>query len=299
MISEQKSTDKKRILLIGGNRYVGARLRDMLTRNLAISALATVSRSDQKHNATIHFVCDRKNVTALLRVFSEFEPDVIIDMACFDGTDIEGIIDAFDNGYLPFLNHYIVVSTFFVYNVFKIDKYREAPLGDIDIATSPADNYTLRKIELEKRLFSSRLFNISSILRLPFVFSADDYSGRFQEMCKISVDSKQSVIESNHKFSMISKDFAAAGIKFLVTHEPVGFIDYASQGFLSSQDILEIIAETQQCTRSDASDMLAPNPYVVGDNLCSYSNKIPLAEDVVIAIKREAIKFFEIHKGQR
>ena len=299
MISEPKSTDKKRILIIGGNRYVGATLRVMLMQIPVTSALATVGRSDQKNATTRHFVCDRKDVKALLRVFSEFEPDVIIDMACFDGTDIEGMIDAFDSGCLPYLNHYIVVSTFFVYNLFKIDKYREAPLGDINIATSTADNYTLRKIELEKRLCNSRLFNISSILRLPFVFSADDYSGRFQEICKISVDSKRNVIDSKYRFSMISKDFAAAGIKFLVTHEPVGFIDYASQGCVSSRDILEIIASTQQCDRSDASDMLALSPYVVGDNLCSYSNKIPLAEDVVIAIKREAIKFFEIHKEQR
>jgi len=283
---------KKKVLVIGGTRYIGPELLTMLRKESTISAIGTVSRSDEKHDHTIHFIGDRKNRQVLHQILNNFQPNIIIDMVCFDGDDVDVIIDAFDKAYLTCLEHYIVVSTFFVYNLFDIDDFREKPLDDLGVNNDMVDSYTLGKIALENRLNISPLMAVSSILRLPFVFSSDDYTGRFQKICALSSQNNNSILDGGFRFSMISKTFAAAGINYLATHEPVGITDYASSGCLNSHEISQIIMSSNKMNFEQAKKESVESPYSVSKDICCYSKKIPLYEDVEVAIKREAIVFF-------
>lgn len=289
---------KKKVLVIGGTRYIGPELLTMLGKESAISAIGTVSRSDEKHDPIIHFIGDRKNTQVLHQILNDFQPNIIIDMVCFDGDDVDGIIDAFDKAYLTCLEHYIVASTFFVYNIFDIDDFREKPLEDIDVKNEMVDSYTLGKIALENRLHKSPLMEISSILRLPFVFSSDDYTGRFQKICELSSQNNSGVLDGSFRFSMISKTFAAAGIYYLATHKPVGITDYACTGCVNSHEISQIIMSSNEMNAGRAKPEFMDSPYEVRKDICSYSKKIPLSEDVAVAIKREAIDFFRGYYGK-
>lgn len=285
---------QKRVLVIGGNRYVGAKLLEMLMTEASISILGTISRSDQKQISPIHFSCDRKDKVSLIKVIQKFKPNIIVDMACFDGAAMSDLIDIFDANQLSSLEHYIVISTFFVYNVFNIESFREKPLDYSVSVNSSVDRYTRGKIELERRLFTSKLMNISSVARFPFVFSSDDYTGRFQKMCKLSVSRTNNISNDNYRFSMVSKNFAASGIRYLVMHKPMGFIDFASTGHITSGELAEIIASTHCIDREDINEAESISPYIVEGNICSFSDKIPLREDLEVAIKREAVEFFRL-----
>lgn len=289
---------KKKVLVIGGTRYIGPELLTMLGKESTISAIGTVSRSDEKHDSTIHFIGNRKNTQVLHQILNDFQPNIIIDMVCFDGDDVDGIIDAFDKAYLTCLEHYIVVSTFFVYNLFDIDDFREKPLEDIDVKNEMVDSYTLGKIALENRLHKSPLMAVSSIFRLPFVFSSDDYTGRFQNICELSSQNNNSILDGGFRFSMISKTFAAAGINYLATHKPVGITDYACTGCVNSHEISQIIRSSNKMNVEQTKEESVDSPYGVRKDICSYSQKIPLFEDVAVAIKREAIDFFRGHYGK-
>jgi len=295
---EEQAVNQKKVLVIGGTRYIGPALLEMLGNENSISAIGTVSRSDEKHDPIIHFIGDRKNTQVLHQILNDFQPNIIIDMVCFDGDDVDGIIDAFDKAYLTCLEHYIVVSTFFVYNIFNIDDFREKPLEDIDVKNEIVDSYTLGKIALENRLHKSSLMEVSSILRLPFVFSSDDYTGRFQKICVLSSQNNNSILDGGFRFSMISKTFAAAGINYLATHKPVGITDYACKGCVNSHEVSQIIMSSNEMNVDQAKEESIGSPYGVRKDICSYSQKIPLFEDVAVAIKREAIDFFRGHYGK-
>mgnify|MGYP003331094030 CR=1 FL=1 len=81
----------------------------------------------------------------------------------------------------------------------------EAKAG-LNFNLSNIKGYTKRKIQSEVKLYSSSLMDISTILRLPFVFSSDDYSQRFQHLCELSSTEGELFVESPFKYSLVRKE---------------------------------------------------------------------------------------------
>ena len=108
--------------------------------------------------------------------------------------------------------------------------------------------------------------NLTSILRLPFIFSSDDYSGRFQLMCEISKRGNIKSNSGNYRYSMISKSLASKGIEYLCNTSPQGIIDFANsdietEAYARISDRPEIIVRLNK----DIINSIDLNPNAIRD----------------------------------
>jgi dTDP-4-dehydrorhamnose reductase len=286
-----------RVLILGGTRYFGKNTFERLMKNAHLTCVKTLSRSKQNRDTKSHIICDRKNRNELFSVFNSFQPDVIVDMVNFSIDDSNGLIEAYSKNLLTSLKHYIMVSSFFVYNHFDLREYREKQLDFSLIKMKKIDNYTYQKIEAESALYKSKLMNLTSILRLPFIFSSDDYSGRFQLMCEISKRGNIKSNSGNYRYSMISKSLASKGIEYLCNTSPQGIIDFANSGCVSTEEMVQIIRNSLGFFGKFNNLDLQQSPYEVEKDICIQNFKIKINQSLDSDLKEEARLYFSSSKS--
>ena len=273
-----------RILILGGTRYLGkAVLKQIQEEKFEI---ATLSRSEEKKDGK-HFVCDRKNSCELKEVLANFRPNIILDMVNFDKGDSESITELYEQGFIGELNHYIMISSFFVYNHFDYNIFAEKKLSE-NLHLNDVEGYTKRKIQSELRLYKSKLMDITTILRIPFIFSADDYSNRFQRLCELSLLGSESVIEPIFKYSLVRKDDAAKAIIEVLHTKCIGIADISNIGCITSKELLETLNCSAPLTADSGSLDPGSFPYFVGRDICLNPQKIIIDLKIEEALRVEA-----------
>jgi len=213
-------------------------------------------------------------------------------MINFSRDDSEGLVEAYSKGILPSLKHYIMVSSFFVYNYFDLKEFREKQLDLSLVKINKVDNYTYQKIEAETILYASQLMDLTSILRLPFVFSSDDYSGRFQSICEISKRGNLKALDNKYRYSMISKSLAAKGIEYLCTGSSQGIVDFANSGCVTTEKMVQIIRNGLGLDSKFNDGELPQFPYSVDRDICIQTIKIKINQSLNSALKKEANEYF-------
>ena len=281
-----------RVLILGGTRYLGKATVELLMKNIHFTYVKTLSRSKKNRDNKSHIICDRKNINELYSVFRSFQPDVIVDMINFSKDDSKGIIEAYSNGLLVSLKHYIMVSSFYVYNHFDLKKFREKQLDLSLVKINKMDNYTYQKIEAEIALYRSQLMDLTSILRLPFIFSSDDYSGRFQSLCEISKQGDFKPFENNYRYSMITKSLASKGIEYLCNSSPKGIIDFANSGCITTEEMVQVIRNSLGLGCKFNNIELQQSPYEVDRDICIQNFKIKINQSLDSDLKEEAKQYF-------
>jgi dTDP-4-dehydrorhamnose reductase len=272
-----------KILILGGSRYMGYEVARLLA--LLGNEVVTLTRNKISESKWKHLVCDRKKYDALENIFKIEKPDLVLDMVCFDKQDSLGITRLFNKGLLNSVSHYLMVSTFFVYNY---SDSRECKfMGDVESIT---DGYTKRKIEAELELVSSPLFIKSSIVRLPYVFSKNDYSGRFQKLCALSLANSKTTNNDLFKTSMISMVDASENLANIILGLPLGFVDVSNRGCMSLLDIQNIIRNVNGLNNSKALVDVINGPYPLQKNLCLNSLKWVISRSLNDAILSEISK---------
>ncbi|WP_412775780.1 hypothetical protein [Thalassospira lucentensis] len=269
---------------------MGKNVANILNARPDVQKIVTLSRSRIYQKNIHHIVCDRKIKNNLSDVISSFKPNVIIDMVAFDKKDGEDIVDLYNSGVLKFLKHYIVISSFFVYNYFDYSLFKELEVDPRELDAQNIDEYTLRKIEIESILYSSGLMKLTSILRLPFIFSSDDYSGRFQRLCQISRSQHIEVACNGYRYSMISKQLAAEGIDYLSSSAPKGIVDFANFGCMTSAELVDFLRKSVGWYGSKVERDALETPYLVSKNICLNTRKIPLIRSLSEDLLLEANK---------
>ena len=149
-----------RVLILGGTKYVGQGLAATMRLNRSFSQVYTLS--NKKKNSIDHFFLDRNDLKKLAKIFLNFRPEIVIDFINYDKKDSKTIIELLELGVLKTLKHYLVISTFFVYNYFSLSNYREEKLKPNDRIEQIKDLYTRNKIEMEIALYNSKLYHITN-----------------------------------------------------------------------------------------------------------------------------------------
>lgn len=270
-----------KILILGGTRFFGKTTANILS--CEGHDVVTSSRSALPQGQIRHAVCDRKEQHALEQLLQRETPDVVLDMVCFDYGDGLGVTKLFDSGLMKSVGHYIMISSFFVYN--NSTKPEMEFSGDL---AEISDGYTRRKIEAENIIHASELFNSTSILRLPFVFAHDDYSDRFQKFCSAVSRKQIGQPEKSFRTSMISKDDAANLLANLTVGLPIGFADGSNEGCLSLYEIAQEIAEMIGVQIESNSEDEISEIYSLQKDLCLSSNKTQKLRGLKQAIATEA-----------
>ncbi len=277
-----------RILILGGTRYLGKAIVNQITKKKF--EIATLSRSEEKTKGK-HFVCDRKNSSELKKVFINFSPNIILDMVNFDGEDSQGISNLYEQGFISELNHYIMISSFFVYNHFDYHLFSEKKLPE-NFNLINIDGYTKRKIQSEVRLYTSDLMDITTIFRLPFVFSADDYSNRFQRLCELSSLGSELITEPSFKYSLVRKDDAAKAIIKVLNSNPIGITDLSNVGHITSKKLVDVVNGSFAFTKNNGNREVGSFPYLVKKDICLNSQKMTIDLPILEALKIEAENYW-------
>lgn len=176
-----------RILVIGGNRFVGF---ELVWRLLGSGHhVTTLSRTDSSHlfmGRTEHIQADRSR-NSFFDVIGGRHFDVVIDFALYAREDAEQLVQFFSD---RSLGHYICISTGQVY---LVRQHCPTPARETDYQgtlmpapNNPADHdewkYGIQKREAEDvliRAFANSRFPATR-LRLPIVNGPRDYSRRFE-----------------------------------------------------------------------------------------------------------------------
>ncbi|MDB9909847.1 NAD-dependent epimerase/dehydratase family protein [Gammaproteobacteria bacterium] len=278
----------KKILILGGTRYLGKAILHQITKKKF--EIATLSRSEEKTDVQ-HFICDRKDSYELKRVFAHFRPNIILDMVNYNKEDSQGISDLYEQGFISDLNHYIMISSFFVYNHFDYQLFSEKKLNK-NFNQNNIASYTKTKIESEMILYLSRLMDITTILRLPFVFSADDYSNRFQRLCELSVRGAESIEDSQFKYSLVRKDDAAEAIAKIFNLRPLGITDISNDGYVTNKKLIEILSDLSIPVNNHRIQETESFPYFVNRDICLRSKKIRIRMPIIDALRHESLKYW-------
>tara|TARA_Y100001968_G_C19446380_1_gene765612 strand:+ start:594 stop:1466 length:873 start_codon:yes stop_codon:yes gene_type:complete len=280
-----------KVFILGGNRYVGLKLLKLMQEKSEIDDVFTLSRTKNFYNFKNHFLGNRQDTRLLESLLCKYRPDILIDMICFSKNDIQSILDLKSKGALDSIKHYIVISSFFVYNYFPYKQFKEKKLSIKYLKSPIKEPYTMQKVEMETTLMQSDFFEFSSIVRFPFIFSSDDYTQRFQSFCEQAFSKTKVYFDNNFRFSMISKNSAALGLYELITKKmPQGYVDLANEGCLTQKQIYENISDLGSYKKIITS--LDNNIYNVKKDLCISTNKISIRKNLREEINLEANRLF-------
>lgn len=278
-----------KILILGGTKYLGLEIANLLVDS---GYKVTVVSRNKTINKDASFIqCDRKDFIKLKKVVEQAKPDYILDMICFDQNDAIDINELFRDGALDQLSHYVMISTSLIYNY--TDAYEEVFRG---ILPGDSDKYTNNKINAEIELSKGNFFSKITIARLPFIFSFDDYTQRFQTFCEISLSDKSKDFDNKVHISMVSKKDAAKSLSSMLLKKPLGFVDVANKGCMSLSELAIVIKKT--CSDIPYYNFLNNKvmPYQTEKNICMCSNKIKSLRPLEIAIADEAKIFIDLNK---
>lgn len=200
-----------KVLVIGGNRFVGLRLCMELDRdkNVDLSILNRTGQSPHIKNAAI-FKGDRKNLR-LAGVDRDY--DIVVDFACYDDVDAQSSIAHFER-----VNRYIFISTASVY-----DDGPARPESAFDPAAydltgnggsiSAKHSYQAGKRRAEALFTQQAPFDHISV-RLPVILGPDDYSRRLEFHVE-RIERNQTIFIPNLD-ARISMVHAADACQFLI-----------------------------------------------------------------------------------
>lgn len=270
-----------KIVILGGTRYIGKKTIELFLESSC--EVFVFCRKNEKVKNIIYKSVDRKNQQTLQKELEIINPDFVLDMICFSEIDADIFVNASKN--LKKLSHYVMVSTFYIYNY--TDEREEPFENGLEIDSS----YTKNKIEAENRILNSHLLNKSTIVRFPFVFSCDDYSNRFQNLLRLAVKDNNEIKIDNTKSSLISKDSAASFLANLPYKKPLGIVDVSNGGCVSFRDILKTASNifNTKIAFVDGENTIYP----LKKDICLQSKKVEKLDGVLDILKEEIVLFKE------
>lgn len=170
------------ILVIGGNRFFGKSLVDLLsTQKHSVWVMNRGNvKVDYPKRAT-HIVGDREDLDLLEKTIKENEIEIVYDQVCFDALQAQSVVNLMERLANPSLR-YIFTSTQAVYGAGTALKE-----SDFDSYTykfpkpiKTEEDYGEAKKQAEAVFFQSTFKNQISAVRFPIVIGSDDYTMRFK-----------------------------------------------------------------------------------------------------------------------
>ena len=170
----------KKILILGGTRYVGLELIKLLNKKKIDLFIASRRKIDHKK----FIFLDRKNIDNLNEIFSKHEFDIVVDFICYSSLDSKKLLDSLKiNNRTPKL---IIISSVYVYSDPKKINCNSTFTEDCFISTNfgyslsdlPDISYSKGKREMESYISQHYDQDKLVIIRFPIVLGSNDYTNR-------------------------------------------------------------------------------------------------------------------------
>ena len=221
----------KKLLILGGTKFVGLKLLNLLNDENIDYYVASRKRIKVEH--FIFF--DRKNIYDLNKLFSEHNFDVIIDFISYSSLDSKILIDSLKyNKRKPKL---IVISSTYVYSdpkrlssnsLFSENEF-EAKSFSYHLKDRPDINYSDGKREMESYLINNYYNKKLVILRFPIILGFNDHTKRTHFYFNRIINNKCYNPENINSISNYIFPFEAClSIKNFILNENFGTFNVAS-----------------------------------------------------------------------
>lgn len=224
-----------KVLIIGGNRYVGKRLTDLITQSG--HELTLFNRHSQPQPNLRIINGDRRELKDLQKITGHY--DTIYDFACFDAKEARLAVEFFQDK----TPHYIFISSLSVYG-----PGGNQPEKNFDPWTfvsgeevTTTENYALAKQQAEVVFYQQSQMKVTSI-RFPIILGPDDYTGRLQwHVDKIKNEEAIFFPNINGEISFIHADDGAAALLHLLNHLYHGPLNVASPHPITLNELIRLI----------------------------------------------------------
>jgi nucleoside-diphosphate-sugar epimerase len=164
------------VLVVGGTGFVGS-AAGRAFKTLGIEAISASRRSEGPKQFARHLVMDRRNESEVKQALKHIRPDVVLDMACFQPSDMEAVTNHFSG------RRYVFVSTHVYPYLDRAPREEDFVPMEGDVIASMKDplesgeTYVLGKKWCETMLERSKDLPWVS-MRLPAVFGRYDHTDR-------------------------------------------------------------------------------------------------------------------------
>lgn len=233
----------KKVLVLGGTRFFGKKLVQLLLENGSDVTIATRGNTEDSFGEKVNrLIVDRGDFQSLKSAVGEVKWDIVYDNICYSPKEAAEACAIFSGK----AKHYIFTSTLSVYEFGNGGKREEDfnPYSyPIKVGTSKDFSYGEGKRLAEAVFFQKADFPVSAV-RFPIVLGLDDYTRRLHFHIQQVMDEKPIGIPNEQaKMGYITSDEAASFLYWLSNQQIAGPINACSKGELSLCEILSIIEE--------------------------------------------------------
>ncbi|MGZ3699672.1 MAG: NAD-dependent epimerase/dehydratase family protein [Bdellovibrionota bacterium] len=228
------------VLVLGGTRYFGKRLVDLLVgRGYAVTVATRGSAPVPAGGRIQHVKIDRGDASSLRALAATKSWDVVVDQICYSPSEAAAAIEAFEGR----VARYVTTSTGSVYL-----NHGNRKEEDFDPYTYPLRmgrredfDYGEGKRLAEATFFQKARFPVAA-MRIPIVLGPDDYTGRLEFHIDHIREGRPIVVPNmDAETSFISSAEAAKFLLWLVEGKMTGPINASSDGRISIRHVLELI----------------------------------------------------------
>ena len=261
-----------KVLVLGGTRYFGKRLVDLLAWNGHQVTVASTGKTAVQFNGAVERVTvDRKSIDSLATISQGRHWDVVYDQLCFNEYEAAIAVEIFAKK----VSHFVLTSSQSVY-----DKGIGVEESDFDAKTyipnkNCENSYQEGKRLAEKILAGQSNFS-TTIIRFPIVLGLDDYTRRLHwHVARVKFEKDIYFPNPSAKLAFISSEEAAKFMAWLLDRKIFGPINACSSAFMSLLELIQIIEEkvgTKAILTANASDE-NKSPYGVKDDLAMSNSR--------------------------
>lgn len=233
----------KKVLVLGGTRFFGKRLVQLLVEAGADVTVATRGLTQVELPASVkRMTLDRDDVHSLA-VAGEEQWDVVYDNICYSSQNAMDACKVFRGK----VGKYVLTSTLSVYD------YAEEPLQEgafdpftyeINRKTRDETTYQEGKRQAEAVFFEEKAFPVVAV-RFPIVLAEDDYTRRLWfHIEHVQEERPIGLTNPAAKMCFIHAQEAAQFLAWVATTSITGPVNACSDGTVSLAELMEMIGQT-------------------------------------------------------
>lgn len=226
----------KTVLMMGGNRFVGKRLADLLKSN---NFYITMLNRSGTGRADEYIISDRNNTDILEKKFVNRKWDLVYDFSCIHPSDSKNMVNLLNGK----VKKYIVISSASVYEPgVNISEEKFNPLSyNYFEPENDKLTYAESKRQMEVGAFKYGDFPIVAV-RFPIILGTDDYTKRLHfHIERIKVGKEIYFPNLQAKESFVESQEAADFLYKLKDSSLVGPVNYCSKDPISLAALVRAI----------------------------------------------------------
>lgn len=264
----------KRVLILGGTKYFGKKLVQLLLDNGIEVTIATRGKEvDDFGDKVNRLIIDREDRESQDEAFKDMSWDVVFDQTCYSPQEVLDSVEALRGK----VNRYIFTSTQAVYDFGLNRKEEEFNPYQFKFEYKTRRDYPgLYGYQEAKRAAEAVLFAQPEIevvaVRFPIIISKDDYTERLKfHVDKVLKGEPIGITDKKTRFSFILAEEAAQFLFDIAHSSFTGPINPGSKGSMSLGEIIEKVEKItdktalieEVLTKENASPYAMPGTFEI------------------------------------